>query len=409
MQEDLPADVERELKVYFCDTRLTSGSVACVVTGKRNYTWHHLNHRHYEHHLSNIVPLIQHSNTNLYHARNNIKHLDPILECEQLETIARTAFWLDGQVARAFGCTRIGYYVAQYERRPFSEQLKWAGQALYYARHKPNYQILEQLLADTILRPLAEHNDAIPKDVVRSLLQEFETLLTLGGDAKGAAFLSEHSRDAVPPQDGVKYAGAVRRRAHTLGTVFGPTAEVLSLLRESANVVPWNPNQALNVASTKNNLYLGEGTTDGYRRALDIASETYDDLIRSKVDVHDARVWPKSKATDLPALPVRASPSNIAHLALSLCVALAVSKPNRWEDSMQEAIYVAEYYWNLAGAKLDGPGRGSWRRVIATLDSAHPLHMQLVSLIDRLEAPPFPRALKTKIYEAAKTLVARLR
>jgi hypothetical protein len=405
----LPVAVQRKLQVYFCDTRLIPASVACVVTGKRDYTWHHLNHRPKDHRLSNIVPLIQDLNRNLYHAMNNAVHLDPVLECEQLKNIADTAFWLDGQVARAFGCTRIGYYVAQYKGRPFSDQLDWACQALYYARHKPNYQILSQLVADTILKPLANCEDAIQKEVVRKLLQEFEALLTLGGDTEGAASLGEYSRNALPPQDGVMYAGALRRRAHSIGTVLGPTIEVLNLLRESADVVSSNTNQTLNVASTKNNLYLGEGTTDGYEKVLDIASENYDHFIKSKIDVHEGRVRPKSKATDLPALPVRASPSNIAHLALSLCVGLAVNKPRHWRDSLQQLICVDEYYWSLAGARIDGPGRGSWRRVIASLNSADPLHARLISLIDRLEAPPFPSSLKHSIYKAARTLVGRLR
>jgi hypothetical protein len=409
MRKKIPAGVERELQVYFCDKRLASGSVACVVTSNRSYSWHHLNHRNSDHHLSNIVPLVQNLNKNLDIAKNQVNYLDPLLECKQLEGTAQTAFWLDGQVARAFGCTRIGYYVAQYKRYPFWEQLKWAGQALYYARHKPNYQIIEQLLANTIIRPLTKINDSVPKEVIRSLLQEFETLLTLGGDTKAAASLSVYSRSALPPQDAVKYAGAVRRRAHTLGTVFGPTIEVLNLLKESADVVPWDDNQALNVASTKNQLHLGEGTTNGYRKTLETASEIYDRLVRPKINVRKARVWSKSKATDLPVLPVRASPSNIAHLSLSLCVGLAVSKPNRWENSLQEAIGAAEHYWMLAGGRIDGPGRGSWRRVIASLDSTHPLHAQLISLIDRLVAPPFPSTFRKNIYKAAELLVGRFR
>jgi hypothetical protein len=409
MRKKIPAGVERELQDYFSDTRLIFGSVTCVVTSNKDYTWHHLNHRKSDHRLSNIVPLIQNLNKNLDIAKNHVKYLDPLLECKHLEVIAQTAFWLDGQVARAFGCARIGYYVAQYKRYPFSEQLKWAGQALYYARHKPNYQMIEELLVDTIIKPLTHNDDSVPKEVIWSLLQEFETLLTLGGDTKAAASLSEYSRRALPPQDAVKYAGAVRRRAHTLGTVFGPTIEVLNLLKESADVVPWDDNQALNVTTTRNQLHLGEGTTDGYRKALETASDTYDRLVRPKINVRKARVWSKSKAADLPVLPVRASPANIAHLMLSRCVGLAVSKPSRWEDSLQEAIGVAEDYWTLAGARIDGPGRGSWRRVIASLDSTHPLHAQLISLIDRLVAPPFPSTLKKNIHKASEISVGRLR
>jgi len=121
MRKKIPAAIERALQVYFCDTRLTSGSVECVVTSKRDYTWHHLNHRKSDNRLSNIVPLIQNLNKNLDIAKNNAEYLDPLLECNHLERVAQTAFWLEGQVARAFGCTRIGYYVAHYKKYSFSE------------------------------------------------------------------------------------------------------------------------------------------------------------------------------------------------------------------------------------------------------------------------------------------------
>jgi hypothetical protein len=199
MRKKIPTSVVGELQDYFCDTRVTCGSVACVVTGNTDYAWHHLNHRKSDNHLSNIVPLIQNLNKNLDIAKDHVKYLDPRLECNHLEGIGQTAFWLDGQVARAFGCARIGYYIAQYKRYPFSEQLKWAGQALYYARHKPNYQMIEQLLVDTIIKPLTQNNGPVQKEVIRSLLQEFETLLTLGGDTKAAVSLSEYSRSALPP------------------------------------------------------------------------------------------------------------------------------------------------------------------------------------------------------------------
>jgi hypothetical protein len=406
MRKKIPAGRERELQVYFRDTRLTSGSVACVVTSKRDCTWHHLNHRNSDERLSNIVPLLQNLNKNLDIARKTVEYLDPLLECDHLERIAQNAFWLDGQAARAFGCTRIGYYVAQYKGYSFSEQLKWAGQALYYARHKPNYQIIEQLLLDTIIRPLTQDTESIQEEVIRSLLQEFETLLTLGNDTKAAASISEYSHHAYPPHNAVKYAGAVRRRAHTLGSAFGPTKEVLNLLKESAEVVPWNDNQALNVVSTRNQLHLGEGTTEGYRKALETASDAFERFVRPKIKVHNARVWSKSKAAEL---PVHASPANVAHLSLSLCVGLAVSKPNRWKDLLQEALVVAEHYWALAGSRIDGPGRGSWRQVISSLNSTDPLHAQLIRLIDREVAPPFPSTLKKKIYKAAESLVGRLR
>src|ERR1035438_241981 len=178
----IPTRVKQDLREYFRDTRCLTGAVRCVVTEGEQYTWHHLNHKPNDHRLSNIVPLIQDLNKNLDIARNHDNYLDSCLDCEALKSRAEHAFWLDGQAANAYGCTRIEYYVAQYCNRPFSYRLDCACRALYYARHRLNYDIIEQLIGDTILEPLNQSGSKVCPAVIRRLLQEFETLLSLGGE-----------------------------------------------------------------------------------------------------------------------------------------------------------------------------------------------------------------------------------
>jgi hypothetical protein len=89
-------------------------------------------------------------------------------------------------------------------------------------------------------------------------------------------------------------------------------------------------------------------------------------------------------------------------------VEIAINKPRRWRESLAEAIEVTKQFWDLAGAKIDGPGRGNWKQITARLDSNDPLQLQLINLIKRLVAPPFPVAFRKRIYSAAKKLVARL-
>jgi hypothetical protein len=118
-----------------------------------------------------------------------------------------------------------------------------------------------------------------------------------------------------------------------------------------------------------------------------------DGQIKRTLDVHDGLVCPKSKGSELPTLPIRASPSNIAHLCLARAVVLAINKPLRWEELLSQAVCEAEYYWDLAGARLDGPGRGTWRQTATSLNPDHPLQLRLINLINRLQAPPFPSTL----------------
>ncbi|HVP45215.1 MAG TPA: hypothetical protein VMT32_01480, partial [Bryobacteraceae bacterium] len=147
----IPAETLRQLTAYFADTRLLIRTVRCVVTDSANFEWHHLSQSDpKDHRISNIVPLAGPLNKNLYHSLEADTPLERCLGCEKLKEKAEEAFFQDGQAARAYGCSRIAYYVAQYTPRSFSYQLDCARRALYYARHRLNYQILQELLNDTI-------------------------------------------------------------------------------------------------------------------------------------------------------------------------------------------------------------------------------------------------------------------
>ena len=308
-QTSIPQHMLRRLQTYFRDTRSVAGLVRCVVTESEECTWHHLNHDRNDHRLSNIVPLIQRLNTNLYNAREDFNRLDSRLDCASLRSKARTAFWEVGQVAQAYGCTRIEYYVAEYCKKPISYRLNCARQMLYYARHRLNYNILGQLLKDTILEPLEQPHDKVCPEVIRSLLQEFESLLTAGGEAAEAFRLYEHSRPAADPRDPFIHTGAIRRSAQTFGMTCGPTKEVLTRLDESAKIIPGDANQNLNVVHTKAGLFIGEHSSNHYQQAMDVVSEAYQQLLAPRISVVKGRVWPKSKSR---TLPIRATPSNIA-------------------------------------------------------------------------------------------------
>ena len=387
---------------------MTAGSVGCVVTQQSDFTWHHLNHDPSDHRISNIIPLIQALNTNLYAAQHDRKGLDGSLNYKELKTRAETAFWVDGQVARAYGCARIAYYVSLYSKQPLSFQLDCARQALYYARHKLNYAILQELIVDTVQRPLDKQTAAICPEVIRSLLQELEALLSVGGETAEALRLRMYGQLATPPKDKVTRAGALRRAAHTLGMSRGPNHEVLSLLDESAMIIE-NENQELSVANTKSDLYLGEDTMQGYRAAMEAVAEPYKRLIVSRVNVYHGRVWPRSKSSDLPTLPIRATPANIADLALMLAVTVAINKPRGWRHLLTDAICISAYYWEVAGARLDAPGRGTWNRVANSLYNLGLQQRELAQLIDSLKVRPMPAGLKRAILRAAETLARRRR
>ena len=225
-RQRVPKNIQRELRGYFRDTRRTIGMVSCVVTEREDFTWHHLNHDPNDHRLSNLVPLIQDLNKNLDSGRSNSGHINGRLRCEELENTADTAFWMDGQVARAYGCSRIAFYVAEYSRRPLSFRLECARRSLYYARHRTNFEILEELHNDTVLDLLSTATDKqLCPEVIRSTLQELEALLTLGGESAEALRLHRHVQKVKLPSDEYKHASALRRKAQTVGIERGPLCQ----------------------------------------------------------------------------------------------------------------------------------------------------------------------------------------
>src|ERR1017187_914310 len=410
-QIPVPEPVQQELREYFRDTLYIGQVVRCVVTENEEYGWHHLNHNHRFNRLSNIVPLTDKLNTNLYQAfTRGSECLDARLDCQALKVQAAKAFWSYGQVSRAYGCTRIEYYVAQYCKKPLSYELDCARRALYYARHRLNYVIIEELISDTILKPLERADGKICPAVIMDLLQEFEALLTLGGERADALRLHEHTRSMtaregrVGHEDAFKHAGALRRFAQTRGMSCGPTPEVLRQLDESTEINCGDANQVLSVVHSKASLHIGEDSKADYKRAMDVVSDAYKTLLAPKISVEAGRVRQRSKSL---TLPIRATPSNIADLSLMQAVALAVNKPRRWETVLPDTISVARHYWNVAGAKLERvPGRGSWKRAIGTFNNT-PDSAALTRLIASLQAPPLPSSLKAKLLKAANCLAAK--
>jgi len=400
---EIPAPVILDLKEYF----VLESRITCVVTGDADWSWHHLNHIPKDHRLCNIVPLRLDLNRNLFHGQKDFNHLNPLLRCQTLEEIGREAFWQHAQVARAYGCSRIAYYVANYCRMPLSDRLDFAGRSLYYARHKTHFGIIHFLLRNTILEPLQFEGDkTVAPEVIRRLLQELEALLTMTGEPYEALRLHEHVKATKRPIDRFERAGSMRRSAQTIGMHSGPTKEVIRRLADSVAIIPSDTNQLVNVVHTRSCLYLGEHSKSSYHLAMDDVSEAYEHLLASKLTVVNKNVLIHQKSVKL---PIRATPSGIADLSLLRAVTLAVNKPSRWKQLLPEAILVAEHFWRIAGIKLEAPGRGSWKGIIDTFDNSIPATQALATLISDVEAPSLPPKLRALIIQTAKALATKLR
>ena len=140
---------------------------------------------------------------------------------------------------------------------------------------------------------------------------------------------------------------------------------------------------------------------------MDCVSESYERLLAPKISVENGIVWIRAKSQT--TLPIRATPSNIADLSLLRAVTIAVNKPSRWKHLLPEAICVAQHFWELAGAKLEPPGRGEWKLIMDSFDSSDASSLNLASFISKARAPSLPLTLRATIIRAAMALACRLR
>jgi hypothetical protein len=382
--------VERRLRRYF-------GGKRCVVTGNDlDAEWHHLDDDPSHSTFANLLPLSSSLNRHLRDLRNRatakrMLTMSPRLGPRYLERTARNLFDL-WDVARSYGCARLAFFVlSSYLRASVDETIPVACQALYYARHRLDYDLLTDVLTRDIA-PVIQSASKLSPETAAALFREFAGLYSDHGRPQEAEELYVSLRSLPTSSsrlisDPVEYGALLRREAMTLGARGERIQEVLSRLRDAEGVASGRENLSLSIVNTLVWLLFARGE---FKMALAHLEPYYATYRRA--------VW--KGGPDLE--PVAVSPWNIAELDLNYGIALANVRPHGWKRSAAEATQVAKQVYEASGAHLFELHPGFRTGVLSDLDG------DLFSAILPWQRPDLPVSIDRVVKEVAARVLSVL-
>jgi hypothetical protein len=234
-----------------------------VVRGEdENSNWHHLDDNAANSAYVNLVPVGSGINIALRDARREMRTgRVPVLSLGELAPealLAQASVWhARWETGLAYGCARLSHYVARaYLKESPNHTLACACDAFYYARHRFDDRLLEDILARDIL-PLLEDARAptiLAKDTVGLILTQLAGICSEFGLPESAAEIFTMA-DRISISSGsasaVREAALLRRRAMVSGIIGAPRREVNAQLDESVALASGNPNAELSVVTTR--------------------------------------------------------------------------------------------------------------------------------------------------------------
>jgi len=383
----IPRGRDRELRSYF-------GAKKCVVTDFSPATWHHLDDDPQNHVLGNLVPLEGCLNDSLGKAALESRKggrplLDARLTPEALATRAMSHY-LEWRIAPAYGCARLAVFVArEYCRRTASEVLEFASNAFWYARHRLNYDLLEDIVTRDIL-PVVSARSVLRPSAITAALHELCTLLHECGDHNYAHEAYE-TLDVLATslrrstEDPFRYAGIVRRQATMLLADSGLTSEVLTLIEESQSAAASNEAVQLGGQLAKAWGHLHATTPN---KAAEFVEHSYRKYI--PVILPGGEVVPKGVTLGM-----------VAELSFHYCINVITTRPHGWKRKLEHGIGSARALYSLGGHRVPEILPGFW-----SLDEARTIESRIGLRIRRSQLPD---SLKRKVASAIRSLASLTR
>ena len=239
------------------------GGKRCVVRGEEeNTNWHHLDDDVANRSYANFVPVGSGINLALRDARRETGSGEvPVLRMGELAPdalLAQASVWhARWETGLAYGCARLAHYVANaYLKESSDRVLSCACDAFYYARHRFDERLLEDVLLRDILPKVETARAAatITVATVGLILTQLAGICSEFGLPMHAAEIFE-AADRKSTGSGspsaLREAALLRRRAMVSGTLGAPRGEVDAELRESVSLASGNPNAELSVMTTR--------------------------------------------------------------------------------------------------------------------------------------------------------------
>lgn len=321
----------------------------CIITGDRNFEWHHLDDNPENTVVENLVPVGSRFNDHLSSAWRKVGQGGrPILLAEvdpdYLGRRAATLFDL-WELGPAYGCARLGYFIAsRYLGEAGDRLMPRACQALYLTRHRLNYRFMLDVLCRDII-PLLESTTALSLQAQFALVRELAGIYAEHGKASLAQEIYDILDLKAQRQYGIdqaSYVSFLRRKATSIAAGGQQRRKVDAMLAEALALSNEGTNLSISVANSRAWVSLAEGRYGEALERLEPSIRRYRDLIFPLGDSLPVGTKPA---------PVAITIWNAAELFHNYALALAGARPRGYHAKIGRALREAETLFSFGGVR----------------------------------------------------------
>lgn len=307
----------------------------CVVTGSPGYELHHLDDDPSNSTFANMIPLDGDLNIRLRDMANEAKKGRPVVPVSLLasKTLLAHADFCAGiwKTGSAYGAARLAGFAARYQKN-WEESVMLSCEAIYHARHRLNYDLIEDTLRRSILPEISR---SLPPEIVFRLCREIGGIYAEHGRNK-------ESLEAYKKTQGVKIdstsamAAFLRRQATTEAALAGAIGVAEEMMKQADRLNVGDINHIASMANSYSWILIA---SDRHGKALE--------RIEPIVELLDKKIFRPGAAQPVALALTGWNAGEVYH---NYALALFGAKPHSWERKMKAAIAKAESIFQKSGA-----------------------------------------------------------
>lgn len=305
------------------------GGKYCVIDGKGNTDWHHLDDDESHSKFINLIPIGRDYNLRLRDVAKPDAQATLLSKLEPYNLLKNAQILIDDwKPARAYACARLASFVSsKYLRLDSTHRVKFICQSLYCARHTLQYELVDDVL-DRDVEPILQ-TPKLDQNSRHQLLLELTGLLVDHGKHVDATELfqsiAEVAKKELLSTDALRHASIVRREAGSIIANEGKlTVNTLAMLDEAGKIMPHANVQA----SILNSKAWGLVNNGEYRKALSLLEPVVPYYLKKALAQVDLDApWDGSQSEMLKNFPISLSPGNFAELCLNFGIASLRNDP----------------------------------------------------------------------------------
>jgi hypothetical protein len=255
-----------------------------VVTNSPDSEYHHIDEDASNTVFANLIPVGSTFNSPILRdTRQRFKKSrDAVLPADldpAALTLRANLHFAQWNVARAYGCARLAYFIAKNHLGMDAEsRVGYSCSAMYFARHSVNFDLILDILKRDFM-PMA--NSRVSSQMRTVMLQELAGIHSDVGQQEKAFRLFQLIPDAsgnlLLQLNAERHAALLRRKATSIIATHGATGTSNSLLQDARESNPFSENLTASIANTQAWERLSE---QDYTGAMDVLEPLHERYIR---------------------------------------------------------------------------------------------------------------------------------